>query len=94
MPPTYEALIKLPTGETIQTAKEAQQQNLNSPIGAALGSLNGLVGLNCNPIAGAIGLNGVNWYGSKFTSVIDLFDDTPYSNASPACCSGNKMSKL
>jgi hypothetical protein len=35
-----------------------------------------MVGLDCNPITGAIGVGGVNWYVSKFASAVDLFVDT------------------
>jgi uncharacterized surface protein with fasciclin (FAS1) repeats len=54
--------INLPTGQSVQTVQQAQNAKLFSPVGAALSSLNGMVGVGCNPIAGFIGANGVNWY--------------------------------
>jgi hypothetical protein len=52
---------KLPTGSTIQKAQDAQQAGLFGPVGAAIGAVNGNVGVNCNPINGFIGVGGVNW---------------------------------
>jgi hypothetical protein len=57
----FKELIDLPTGDSIHTVQDAQQQQLGGPLNAAVGSLSGMVGVNCNPIAGFIGGNGVNW---------------------------------